>query len=163
MARILSFYILQLNSKMKIATLSALIAILISLSSCKNETVYCTPGNADVYGLKSLPTTLSSKVVVYDAMTRTAIDSSGAYLSEQGRDTVLLFNMRQGREYKLFLNDSTSYFINNITLSGLKQQTIKTSIINTKGYGCIERIISYDLNGTRQDISGNKEDRIYLK
>lgn len=148
---------------MKITTLFSLISLPLSIASCKNETVYCTPGNADVYGLKSLPTTLSSKVVVYDAMTRTAIDSSGAYLSEQGRDTVLLFNMRQGREYQLYLNDSTSYYINNITLSGLKQQTIKTSIINTKGYGCIERIISYDLNGSRQDISSNKEDRIYLK
>lgn len=154
---------LQENFKMRMTILSSLIAVGISISSCKNETVYCTPGNVDVYALKSLPTTLSSKVVIYDAMTHTAIDSSGTYLPEQGRDTVLLFNMRQGREYKLFLNDSISYFINNITLSGLKQQTIKTSIINTKGYGCIERIISYYLNGTRQDISGNKEDRIYLK
>ena len=149
---------------MKNTLLTTLLVATVIISSCKTEIVDCTPGNLETYSVGINLTNVSGAVVTrYLANSNNKVDSEMIRPESVGSDTLKLFTMTHGYDYKLQLNDSTTYFFSKITLSGIKQQSYKTSIINTKAYGCTELIVGYTLNGTAYDISNNRYNRIYIR
>ncbi len=139
------------------------IAILILVSSCRTETIDCSPGYIDAYAVGFADyTALGGKMVRYVAATDSAVDSSGLYSTSPASDTIRLGLFMPGYDYKLKFSDTLIYVISNITLSGQKQQTIHRGFMDGKAYVCTEQVSSYDINGTRYIVSPSQQGYMYI-
>ncbi len=139
------------------------IAILVLVSSCRTETIDCSPGYLDAYAVGFAGyTALGGKMVRYVATTDSAVDSSGLYSAGPASDTIRLGLFMPGYDYKLKFSATLIYVISNITLSGQKQQTIHRGFMDGKAYSCTEQVSSYDMNGTRYIIPPSQQGYIYI-
>lgn len=131
--------------------------------SCENETVTCVPGLLEVYGVNvQHASDRGCRVWRYVAGTSSVVDSAGIYLHNSATDTQMLLTMIQGFDYRLQLNDSTTYVFNNLLLEGRKTQTYRHSIANTKKYGCTDRAIGFNLNGARVSVIPDNDGRAFI-
>lgn len=140
-----------------------IVAIMALISSCRTETINCSPGEIDAYAVGFAGYAVAGgKLVRYVAQTDTVVDSSGLYSVAPAGDTMRLGWLLPGYDYKLKFNDTFVYFISKITLSGKKQQTIHRGFMDGKAYFCTEEITSYDMNGVRYTVSPEQQKKIYI-
>ena len=149
------------------ALYALVIILLLSLFSCRTETLQCGSAGVEVYFVGFTNNEVNNAMVyVYkkDNLFDNLVDSVTAYTEQIGTsDTMqLLYHLNDTSDYKVKLPDSnTVYSITGLTPGNHYTEKMQTGLVDDLvKYGCENNTIAYTLNG-QQYGSPNVQSGVY--